>query len=76
MSQLLIRDLDPVIIKRLKLRAKQHHRSLQGELKVIVESATKMSMVEASHLSKKWQKRLTGSSFSNSAELLREERNR
>jgi len=76
MSQLLIRNLEPTVIKRLKLRAKQHHRSLQAELKAIVESATKMSMEEAKQVCNTWQKRLVGNSFSDSAELLREERNR
>lgn len=76
MSQLLIRNLEPVIIKRLKLRAKQHHRSLQDELKAIVESATKMSMEEAKQVCKAWQKRLMGGVFSDSSELLRRERNR
>lgn len=76
MSQLLIRDLKPAVVERLKLRAKQHHRSLQGELKAIVESAAKMSMAEMKQISKAWQERLAGGSFSDSAELLREERNR
>lgn len=49
MAQLLIRDIDTEIIKRLKQQAKQNHRSLQGELKFIVEHATKMSMEEAYH---------------------------
>lgn len=33
MAELLIRNLDPTTVARLKLRAKLHHRSLQGELK-------------------------------------------
>ncbi len=76
MAELLIRNLEPVIIKRLKLRAKQHHRSLQGELKSIVEAATKMSIEEAKHASDVWQKRLSVGSFTDSSELLREDRQR
>lgn len=76
MAQLLIRDLEPEIIKRLKLRAKQHNRSLQGELKYIVEAATKMSMKEVMQVSKKWKKRLANQSFTDSAVQLREDRNR
>jgi plasmid stability protein len=76
MAELLIRNLEPEVIKRLKLRAKQHHRSLQGELKYIVETATKMSIEEASKASNAWHKRLSGHSFSDNATLLREDRNR
>lgn len=76
MAQLLIRNLEPAVIKRLKLRAKQHHRSLQRELKIIVEGATKMSMEEAKKMSNTWQKQLASRSFSDSARLLREDRNR
>lgn len=76
MAELLIRNLDPVVIKRLKIRAKKHHRSLQGELKSIVESATKMSIEEARKTSNAWHKRLSGQSFSDSAKLLREDRDR
>jgi antitoxin FitA len=76
MAELLIRNLEPTVIKRLKQRAKLHHRSLQGELKSIVEAATKMSMEEMRKASHAWQKRLAGGSFTDSAELLREDRNR
>jgi len=76
MAQLLIRNLEPEVIKRLKLRAKQHHRSLQGELKSIVEAATKLTIEEAKTASKTWHKRLTGHAFSDSAKHLREDRNR
>ena len=76
MAELLIRNLEPEVIKRLKLRAKQHHRSLQGELKSIVEAATKMSMEEARKASNAWHKRLSSRSFSDSAKLLREDRDR
>lgn len=76
MAQLLIRNVEPIVIKRLKLLAKQHHRSLQGELKSIVEAATKMSMEEAIQLSKTWHKRLEKQSFSDSATTMREDRDR
>lgn len=42
MAELLIRNLSTDVIKRLKLRAKKHYRSLQGELKHIIESATRI----------------------------------
>lgn len=76
MAELLIRNLEPEIIKRLKLRAKQHHRSLQGELKHIVEAATKMSREELRKISSAWHKRLSSRSFTDSTKLLREDRDR
>lgn len=77
MSQLLIRDISPGIIKSLKRRAKQHHRSLQGELKYIVEiAASTMTTKDMKALSQAWHKRLKSGSYTDSAELLREDRNR
>ncbi len=37
MAQVLIRDLDDEMVTALKEQAKQHHRSLQGEVKAILE---------------------------------------
>jgi predicted HicB family RNase H-like nuclease len=39
MPQLLVRDLDPETVERLKLRARRHGRSLQGEVEAILEAA-------------------------------------
>jgi plasmid stability protein len=77
MAHLLIRDVEPAVIKQLKLRAKQHHRSLQGELKFIVTAAaTTLSMSEASQLSKTWHLRLKKNVFSDSTKQIREDRER
>lgn len=73
---LLIRNLEPEIIQRLKLRAKRHHRSLQRELKCIVEAATKVSMAEARKITAAWRKRLAGGSFTDSATAIRKDRKR
>jgi plasmid stability protein len=37
MSQILVRDLAPGIVEQLKKRAKANHRSLQAEVKDILE---------------------------------------
>lgn len=39
MPSLNIRNVDDAIVSRLKTRAARHHRSLQGELKTILEEA-------------------------------------
>jgi plasmid stability protein len=36
-AQLLIRDLDPETVNRLKERARRRRRSLQGEIRLILE---------------------------------------
>ncbi len=79
MAQLLVRGLEPETVERLKQRAKRHRRSLQGEAKLILEDAAqKVSMEEARAIAEKWRKRLaaTGKKFSDSAELIREDRER
>jgi hypothetical protein len=44
MSQLLVRNLDPETVACLKSRAKQNHRSLQGEVKFILEEVANLSI--------------------------------
>jgi plasmid stability protein len=39
MNQLVIEDLDPRILERLKVRAQQQGRTLEAELKAILEAA-------------------------------------
>jgi len=76
MSQLLVRDLDPTVVERLKQRAKQHGRSLQGEAKAILEAASLLSIEEARRMAAAWRERLSGTMVTDSATLLREDRDR
>ncbi|MCX8026789.1 MAG: hypothetical protein N3A62_02885 [Thermodesulfovibrionales bacterium] len=79
MAQLLIRDLQTETVNLLKEKAKQHNRSLQREVKAILEEAAiKPSVFEIRTIAEKWRKRLnaTGKTFSDSAKLLREDRKR
>jgi len=77
MAQLLVRDLDPAVLARLKAKARLNHRSLQGEVKTILEQAAEQATPdEAIAVLEKWQRRWGDRVFSDSAELLREERDR
>ena len=76
MSSILVRDLDTKIVNRLKTIAKQHGRSLQGEVKAILTEAASFLTSEAAAVSAKWHKTFTGRNFSDSAALIREDRNR
>jgi len=76
MPQLLVRDLDPGTVERLKLRAQRHGRSLQGEVKAILEAAAIFSMSEAGSVAEAWQRKLAGGAYTDSAEIIREDRER
>lgn len=76
MSQILVRDLDPAVVERLKQRARRHGRSLQREAKAILEAASTLSMEEAQKVAAQWRRRLSGAMTTDSAELLREDRER
>lgn len=76
MSQLLIRNLDEKTIELLKKQAKLHNRSLQGEVKQILEENIKISMKDARIKAKKIRASFGKKIFSDSSDLIREDRNR
>jgi antitoxin FitA len=77
MPEILVRGLGQKTVKRLKERARISGRSLQQEVKDILErAATTLTMDEARRLSERWHRRLAGRSFSDSTELIREDRDR
>lgn len=76
MAQVLVRDLDKTMIERLKARAEQHGRSLQVELKTILEQAARQDMIDARRLAERIRKKLAGRPHSDSVELIREDRER
>lgn len=41
MKSIHIRDIDPQMLQRLKRLAEMHHRSMQGELKTIIDEAVR-----------------------------------
>lgn len=76
MAQILIRGLEEAVVARLKDRATSHRRSLESEARSILESATGFTAEEARRVVSDWQRRLAGRKFSNSVELLRDDRQR
>lgn len=78
MAQVLVRGLDDEVVKRLKARARAGGRSLEAELRAIVESAAEMdARLEATRdLSARLRRRLGGRAHSDSAEIVREDRRR
>jgi plasmid stability protein len=76
MAQVLIRDLDPKLVDRLKDRAREHGRSLEAELRSILEVAAAMDLIEARALAARIRRRLAGRKHSDSAALVSEDRRR
>jgi len=74
MANVLVRDLDVVVLKQLKAAAKAHGRSLQAEIHAVLEHASVRSLAETRRLSGQWLKRLRTSSHTDSAILIREDR--
>jgi len=76
MAQILVRGLDARIVERLKSRADKHSRSLEGEVRLILEQATCFSISEARKVLHGWQKRFSGRRLSDSSKHIREDRRR
>jgi plasmid stability protein len=84
MAQILVENLDPAILEKLETLAKQHGRSLQEELKHILQQAsetvthyhTGSDMEKAREAVARAQIRYAGKTFGDSTELIREDRER
>ena len=77
MAQVLVRQLDEKLVERLKKRAKEHGRSLQSEVKTILEEAVpdyEGTWLRIDALRGRLKK--SGRKFGDSAGLIREDRDR
>jgi antitoxin FitA len=75
MASILVRGLNEATMHRLKERARLNGRSLQQEVKEILErTAGTLTMPEARQLAERWRRRLRGRSFSDSTRWIREDR--
>ena len=74
MAQILIRNIDDATLETLKLRASQNGRSLQSEVKMILDQAAHVDLQTARLTAARIREKLKGRSTSDSADLLREER--
>ncbi len=79
MPQILIRDLDRKTVSSLKKRARRKGRSLQSEAKIILSNAAQEESKDLEAVIRKLERfrsRFKGRKFSDSAELIREDRDR
>lgn len=80
MAQIIVENLDPDVIEKLEALAKKNGRSLQEELKYILQQAAEYNTVgdiaKAREAVARSQTRYAAQNFSDSAELIREDRER
>ncbi len=76
MAEVLIRDLDEKTIEAIKRHAARNNRSLQAELKTIVERAALMDILDSREVADRIRAKLSGRRFSDSTDLVAEDRNR
>jgi plasmid stability protein len=76
MPDVLVRDVETAVVESLKNRAALNGRSLQAELKTILEQAAQVTMADAREVAAKIRRSLGGKAHSNSADLLAEDRQR
>lgn len=79
MAQILVRDLKKKVVERLKARAKEDGRSLQSEVKFILEQAAyepKVDMETARKICEEFRRKFKGRKFPDTLELIHEDRAR
>jgi hypothetical protein len=76
MAQVLIRDLDPKVVATLKKIARQNGRSLEAELRLILEEEARRRSIEFWKLADEFRARFADRQMSDSVDLIREDRER
>jgi plasmid stability protein len=76
MGQVLVRNLATAVVRNLKMRAKQHRRSLQEELKEILEQAAQQNAKDVQAKVNEVRKLFADRTFSDSSNLIQRDRAR
>jgi len=76
MPQVLVRDLDETVMQKLKERARQNGRSLEAELRTILQRAAGEPMTAVPPELQRVHEMFNGRTFRDSAELIRRDRDR
>lgn len=74
MAQVLVRNLEPTVVDRLKERAQRHHRSLEGEVRTILEDSVTFDLERFRRNARSLRERLADRSFPDLAELIAADR--
>ncbi|MDP5017638.1 hypothetical protein FJR11_07115 [Anabaena sp. UHCC 0187] len=82
-AQVVLGNINPNVLEKLQVLAQSHNRSLEDEVNIILENFVQAELVnQESAKAQAWAKidtarqRHLGKTFSDSVELLREDRNR
>lgn len=76
MAQVLIRNLDPQAVATLKKSARESGRSLEAELRLILEDEARRRSVDFWRLADEFRARFADRQWSDSVDLIREDRER
>jgi plasmid stability protein len=76
MAQILVRNLEDSLVDRLKQRAREHHRSLEGEVRRILVETVALDVGDFRRRSQALRDRLAGRTFPDPAELIASDRTR
>jgi plasmid stability protein len=76
MADILIRDVDPAAVARLKRRAAGAGRSLQAEARLVLEAASRDDRAAVARRAEALRRGLSGRAHSDSVALLRADRRR
>lgn len=76
MAQVLVRDLDRDVVETIRESARRHGRSLEAELRVILEDAARRRSTDFWETAERLRKRTIDRQRTDSAELIRADRQR
>ena len=78
MAQILVRDLEPAVVQRLKDRAQRNRRSLEAEVRLILTTAApdQRKFDNAVRFAAEMRRKTAGKISGDSADLIREDRDR
>jgi plasmid stability protein len=75
-ARLLVKKVDPEVVTPLKARAREGGRSLQAEIKLILERTASTDMATARSLATRLRRKLRGRHHTDSVRLLARDRMR
>lgn len=76
MAQVLVRDLDPGIVEAIRESARRHGRSMEAELRLILESAARRRSTHFWRTAERLRRGTIDRQRTDSAELIRADRDR
>lgn len=76
MAQVLVRNLPDDVVEKLRARAARHGRSLEAELRSVLEEVATADLTALREQSRAIRKKLEGRYRSDSTALIREDRDR